>query len=75
MDNAELERKLREAESIMRDLAAEMNVKSRLCPCCNVWIRENMDDYTIHRIFEAAATRFASLQTKLSRGEWKGRGA
>lgn len=73
MDPVEVAERMKMALRLLDDLAEEMNTATKVCSCCGISVRENMDDWQAHQAFDAAARRVEKMYEKLTNGFWSGR--
>lgn len=73
MDAQTMREKMTAVLATLDELASAMNTRARLCECCGLGIRENLDDWHGYQAFEAASTRVAKMRMVLDSGEWHGR--
>ncbi len=73
MDAIVLSQKLKTILSLLEEIGDSMNVRTSVCDCCGIVVRQNMDDYQAKQATDASANRIAKLYEKLMDGEWDGR--
>jgi hypothetical protein len=73
MDAISLGERLKTVIRLLEEVGADMNDRTRVCDCCGLAVRQNMDDYQAKQAVDAAASRIVKLYDKLYEGEWAGR--
>lgn len=65
--------RLKLAIGLIEEVAEQMNTAGKVCECCGITRRENMDDYQGRQALDAASQRLIKLYEKLYEGTWEGR--